>query len=140
MVRSITKPTKLRYHDIWEEDDVVYETTYIDLNRDDFCCDEIYDALLGEGDGNCELSFGYDPVFREYFIDIRPEYGGTCQLIKHCPWCGKKFPKELLNEFIETLKKELDVKDKDIGLGELRERKDIPVEFESDEWWKKRGL
>jgi hypothetical protein len=88
---------------------------------------------LGEKDGNCELSFGYDPVLREYFIDVRVEYGGTCQLIKHCPWCGEKFPRELLDEFVEELKKELNIKT-DIGLGELKQRKDIPPEFKSDEW------
>ncbi|RHZ35208.1 DUF6980 family protein [endosymbiont GvMRE of Glomus versiforme] len=140
MTKRITKPTNLKYHDIWEEDDVCYQTTYIDLSRNDFCCNEIYEVLLGEGDGNCELSFGYDPVLREYFIGVRPEYGGTCQLIKYCPWCGKKFPKELLNEFIEELKKELNIKDDDIGFAEIRERTDIPEEFKSDAWWKKRSF
>ncbi len=140
MVKRITSPTNLRYHDIWEKDDVCYETTYIDLNRNDFCCDEIYNSLLGEGDGNCELCFGYDPVLRGYFIDVRTEYGGAVKLIKHCPWCGKKFPRRLLDEFIEELKKKLNIKDDDIGFGELKLREDIPPEFKSDEWWKKRDL
>jgi len=139
MTKSITNPTSLKYHDVWEKDDVYYQTTYTDLNKSDFCCNEIYNILLGENDGNCELCFGYDPVFREYFIDVRVEYGGAVHLIKHCPWCGKKFPKGLLNEFVEELKKELNIKD-DVDLGELKQRADIPQEFKSDEWWKKRKL
>jgi hypothetical protein len=63
---------------------------------------------------------------------VRPEYGGTVCLIKYCPWCGKKFPKELLDEFIKELKEELKIKG-DVGLGELEQRADIPPEFKSDE-------
>lgn len=140
MTRTFIKSTDLKYHDIWEKNDVCYQITYSDLRKDDFCCDEIYNVLLGENDGNCELHFGYDPVLRRYFIDVRSEYGGAVQLIRHCPWCGKCFPRSLLNEFVEELKKKLNIKTNDIGFGELRERKDIPQEFKSDEWWKKRGF
>jgi len=137
MTKAITKPTNLKYHDVWESNDVVYQTTYIDLNRNDFCCNEIYNVLLGENDGNCELSFGYGPIFREYSIAVRPEYGGTCQLIKHCPWCGKRFPGGLRDEWFDILKKEYNIEPEP---SKLSKSKDIPQEFKSDEWWKKRGL
>jgi hypothetical protein len=120
-----------------KKNDVLYQTTYTDLNRNDFCCAEIYDALLGEGDGNCELCFGYDSVLREYFIDVRPEYGGTCQLIRYCPWCGKKFPKGLQDEWFDILKKEYNIEPEFL---KWRKRKDVLSEFKSDEWWKKEGF
>jgi len=98
----------------------------------------MYENLLGEDDGKCELHFGYDPKFREYFIDVRVEYGGSAiQLINNCPWCGSKLPKELREEFFNTLEKEYNM---ETDIGEYKKRIDIPQEFKSDEWWKKRKL
>ncbi|CAG8656355.1 2791_t:CDS:2 [Ambispora gerdemannii] len=68
-------------------DEYVSIIRYLDLDRRDFCCDELHNNLLGERDG-------------------RPEYGGS----------------------------ELNIKDSDVGLGELKTRADIPQEFKSDEW------
>jgi len=137
MTKIIVKATNLKYHDIWEKDDFCYQIIYSDLKKDDFCCDEIYNVLLGENDGNCELCFGYEPVFREYFIDIRFEYGGAVKLIKHCPWCGSKFLGSLRDKWFDTLEKEYKI---ETDIGEYKERSDIPQEFKSDEWWKKRNL
>ncbi|NQY42017.1 MAG: hypothetical protein HRT87_01565 [Legionellales bacterium] len=53
------------------------------------------------------------------------------QKIEHCPWCGKKLPKDLRDEWYNTLV--------DLGYNEPYERK-IPEEFKTDEWWIKRGL
>ena len=140
MTRCTSERTNVKRSEIYEDyDEYIHVIKYISLERDDFCCKEIYEVLLGEGDGKCELWFDYNPVIRSYALVVRPEYGGTVCLIKYCPWCGKKFPKELLDEFIKELKEELKIKG-DVGLGELEQRADIPSEFKSDEWWKKRKL
>lgn len=139
--RCISEQINVKRSELYKDyDEYVSIIRYLDLDRRDFCCGELHNNLLGERDGRCELWFDYDPIMRSYALVVRPEYGGSVCLINYCPWCGKKFPKELLNEFIEALKEELNIKDSDVGLGELKKRADIPQEFRSDEWWKKRGL
>jgi hypothetical protein len=102
MTKSISEKSNVRYSDLYEENknNYVYITRYFDLDRGDFCCNKIYDCLLGdEIDGKCELYFGYNPEFREYFINVRTEYGGgAVKLIGYCPWCGNKLPKSLRHE------------------------------------------
>lgn len=112
-------------------------TKYLNLDNNDFCCGELYSQLLGENNGKCELHFGYEPKFREYFIDVRAKYGGAVQLIKHCPWCGTKLLKGLRREWFDVLEKEYGIK---VDIGGYKSSKEIPAEFKSDEWWKKRGL
>ncbi len=87
MTKAISEKTRVKYSDLYEnyEDDYVYTTRYFDLDRKNFCCDEMYQVLLGEKDGRCELSFGYIPTFREYFIEVKAEFGGAVHLIKFCP-------------------------------------------------------
>ena len=89
----------------------------------------MYKELLGENNGECELHFGYNPKFREYFIDVKAEYGGAVCLIKHCPWCGKKLPNSLREKFLILLKKQ-----HGIDYGDLKMRSKIPAELKSDEW------
>ncbi|CAG8448193.1 812_t:CDS:2 [Racocetra fulgida] len=113
-------------------DEFIYVDKYLNLDRKDFCCEEMYENLLGEDNsGECELHFGYIPQFREYFIDIKDEYGGAVLLISYCPWCGKKLPKGLREEFFDILEKEYKI---ETDIGEYKERADIPQEFKSDEW------
>jgi len=107
-------------------------TKYLECGN--FCCEEMYKILLGENDGECELHFGYDPKIREYYIDVKAEYGGAVQLIKYCPWCGEKLPKSLREEHFDILEREFG-----IDYGDLKTRSKIPNEFKSDEWWKKRN-
>ncbi len=52
-----------------------------------------------------------------------------------CPWCGKKLPKDLWNEWydeIEELGFELPLEPDDYNK--------IPKEYMTEEWWKKKGL
>ena len=84
-----------------------------------------------------ELHFDYYPIFREYFIDYKEKYGGGIQLINYCPWCGNALPKSLRKKWFDILKRENNI---ETDIGEWRKRKDIPGEFKTDEWWKKRGL
>ncbi|CAG8836896.1 1952_t:CDS:1, partial [Racocetra persica] len=112
-------------------DEFIYVDKYLNLDRKDFCCEEMYENLLGEDNsGECELHFGYIPQFREYFIDIKDEYGGAVLLISYCPWCGKKLPKGLREEFFDILEKEYKI---ETDIGEYKERADIPQEFKRDE-------
>ncbi len=55
--------------------------------------------------------------------------------LSYCPWCGKKFPKNLRKiwyDEIEALGFELPLDPDDYNK--------IPKEYMTDEWWKKKGL
>jgi len=91
----------------------------------------------------------YNPIYREYFIGMK-SYPWGKQAIFGCPWCGKKFPISLINTYIETLANEygilfypitgkyFNIQSEDFDLPD--ETENIPEEFKSDEWWKKRNL
>jgi hypothetical protein len=106
-------------------------------DKKEFCCEEMYSHLFRSDKKTSEIHFDYYPVFREYFIDYKKEYGEDIQLVRYCPWCGSKLPKRLRHEWFDTLEKEYKI---ETDIGEYKERTDIPQEFKSDEWWKKRGL
>ena len=59
----------------------------------------------------------------------------TCCPINYCPFCGTKLPRELWDEWLDTLEKEYGIEDPTDS-----EREKVPAEFWTDEWWKKRGL
>lgn len=79
----------------------------------------------------------YRSDVRSYAFQLREngKYIGVNQRLWYCPWCGKKLPKDLLDEIEEVLEKEYGITQKDLNNSEL-----IPEEFNNDEWWKKRGL
>jgi hypothetical protein len=60
---------------------------------------------------------------------------GMYQKMSYCPWCGKKLPKELGEEWCRIIKERF-------GFEEIfvEEWETLPQEFKTDEWWKKRGL
>ena len=108
-----------------------------DKDKKEFCCEEMFFHLFRSEKNASELHFDYYPVFREYFIDYKEECGGGIQLINYCSWCGKMLPSSLREEFFNTLEKEYKI---ETSIGGYKGREDIPQEFKSDEWWKKRGL
>lgn len=71
----------------------------------------------------------YEPMTRRIGIKINDN---TFQLINHCPWCGSKLPIELTNALSKIIFDDLKLD----GYDDSR----IPTEFQTDEWWKKRGL
>lgn len=71
----------------------------------------------------------YNPIMREYDILLR--HSSARQGIDYCPWCGTKLPESLRDLYFETLEK---------LFGEDFSRDNAPTEFQSDEWWKNRGL
>ncbi len=74
----------------------------------------------------------YKPRVREYLISHSEEVGTH---MEYCPYCGKKMPKTLWNEWYSILKKEYGIIDPLVD-----DEDKVPKEFWTDEWWKKRGL
>lgn len=99
----------------------------------EFCCRNMeYYAIRGK-------LIDYDISTRVYNVKLPEEDQDFCtyQYLWYCPWCGKKLPKDLGEIWIETLKKEYGIKESDIDYINLS---NIPEEFKTDEWWKKRRL
>jgi hypothetical protein len=72
----------------------------------------------------------YCPQYREYQIQSVGQL-----VLDYCPFCGKKEPQSLRKKWFEILKSEYGLEDP------LKtDKKKIPAEFLTDEWWKKRGL
>ncbi len=76
------------------------------------------------------IPVSYDPIRREYSLD-----GGETgyYVMNFCFWCGHKFPKNLSDEFCDIFNNVL-------KLDENTPDEELPEEFRTDEWWKKRGL
>lgn len=89
------------------------------------CCELMTNII------NCKGSrIHYLPQFREYYV----ERNGTSavDILYFCPWCGKNLPESTRDQLFEILEKEYDIDD------DLDEQ--VPAEFKTDEWWKKRNL
>ncbi|WP_445285868.1 DUF6980 family protein [Yoonia sp. 2307UL14-13] len=92
-----------------------------------YCCDELKKHLESQ-----EVAISYRDFIREYSIDVR--HKTSVQTIKFCPWCGCRFPDDLLQKWIE----ELDSLRLFDPFGEDRTK--VPSEFWSENWWIKRKL
>jgi hypothetical protein len=93
------------------------------------CCNQMNNFLDEK-----KVCVGYDPTIREYYINLNGS--NAIQIIQFCPWCGEKLPKNLSKEYFRILKKTYNIKHM---LG-IMDNPNIPEEFKTDEWWKKRGL
>ncbi len=104
-----------------------------------FCCEDM--LLNVEKDANDPYSFknvAYDEPERCFYIyDAGDNKHGV--VINYCPFCGAKLPADLIDEREETIILELgyDYLSDDNG---NQPKKELPEEFKTDEWWKKRGL
>lgn len=78
----------------------------------------------------------YLPPFREYGILLIKSF--AIKIINYCPWCNHKLPAPLRKKFYETLLKEYNI-EVEPGFLEIY-LEEIPTEFHSDEWWKKRNI
>lgn len=77
----------------------------------------------------------YSPICREYELPLF-DSDNVVQGIFYCPWCGKKLPQDLRDEWFDILRNEYNIEPE----YDVLKDKNIPEEFKSDAWWKKRGL
>jgi hypothetical protein len=82
----------------------------------------------------------YTPHTRTYELTVPRFYWKDNELymhfvIRHCPYCGTIFPKDLTDVWADILEKEYN-----ITLPYDEDKDHVPREFMTDEWWKKRGL
>lgn len=96
-----------------------------------FCCFDM-DSMLDKSEGEPVYKIAYSPHVREYFLE---SVEGYIRTIEFCPWCGSQLPKSLSDEWFDILEKELKL---DPWIP--KQKKKIPAEYQTDEWWKKRGL
>ena len=95
------------------------------------CCSEL-EYQVTESDERL-VKFSADTRSYRFFLHGPSE--GSYRALKFCPWCGSKLPKELDEEWGELLEKEYGLEDP----GWMK-TEDLPKEFQTDEWWRKRGL
>lgn len=87
------------------------------------CCDDLRNAIEDK-----DIAITYTNKFREYGISILD--GGSSRLrIRYCPWCGKKLPESLRNQWYEELER----------LGIDPDEDEIPVKFKDEEWYRNAG-
>ena len=94
------------------------------------CCKELVDSI---NENEFELYEQYRGVCY-YYKKNNDEYGQYFMCF--CPFCGEKMPPNLYGSdiYCDALEKAVGKEYCDITEDE------IPEEFKSDEWWKKRGL
>jgi hypothetical protein len=99
------------------------------LNNIKYCCEHMRDAVEGEHFAGKPPVVLYTPKWRLYGLVI----GGNPDdqfILVYCPFCGKKLPESL------WLEHDTFIRDRATG----KPFNPIPEEFQTDEWWKKRGL
>lgn len=101
-----------------------------------YCCKELHILIENE-----ESPFEYDPKIREHCVVEKPKAfrkkneATLGYQIRYCPHCGTKFPNDLRDEWFEIVKKKFGIKNI------LDERiKQLPEEYTTEEWWRKREL
>jgi len=104
--------------------------------NNDFCCKRMKLAIE---DADCPLD--YIQKLRYYGMSapkslLRKNQVWPGYMIDFCPYCGIKLPKNLIDERFEILEKVYGIDDPYYE----DQRKRMPQEFETDEWWKKREL
>jgi len=95
------------------------------LEKTKHCCGQMTRYLEDP-----RINVHYCPKFREYSTYLINSPAKQCYF--YCPWCGKKLPESLRDEYFKILREEYKMND-------IRSPK-IPDELKTDKWWKKRGL
>ena len=100
-----------------------------------YCCDDLKYHLNNKCDVHdnefdcCDHLLYYSPVYDEYGIIIH-DGGSSYMQINFCPFCGHMFPTSKREAYFDILENGLKINSED----------EIPEEFKTDEWWRKRGL
>lgn len=84
------------------------------------CCQDMRDALAQD------VAIIYIQKFREYGIRIL-DGGSSYKVINYCPWCGIRLPSSLRDLWFDTIER----------LGLEPESADLPVQYQTDAWWKR---
>lgn len=100
-----------------------------------YCCKELqfflnyqFDVFRGTYEFPSNL-LAYNAVLDEYGINMKD--GTSFVPIRYCPWCGQPLPESKMNRYISELQQ--------MGYEQIFSE-EVPDEFKSDEWWRKRGL
>jgi hypothetical protein len=112
------------------------ETWQVNDDFDGHCCGPMSAAVR-----MCDVGVDYDKSIRRYDFSMPGRFlekSNICVglVLYFCPWCSKELPKDLLDEWAAILEKEY-------GIDSPYDRKQkrlIPKEYRTDEWWKGRGL
>jgi len=75
-----------------------------------------------------EVAITYLDHFREYGVRVLD--GPALQVIRFCPWCGKKLPVNLRDQWFDIVE----------GLGLEPDDPKLPSELRSGEWWRRRSI
>jgi hypothetical protein len=103
--------------------------TVEEMSKDShFCCEKMSRAV------NIKHIIDYEDYMRNYNL-LCHDSDKVVYNIAYCPWCGKDLGKALNWEYFETLAKEYGIEDPD-----FINFTNVPEEFKTDAWWKKRGL
>lgn len=76
-----------------------------------------------------EIALVYNTKLREYGIKLL-DGGSSVQVISCCPWCGRRLPSSLRDDWFDRLE----------SLGLEPEDSNVPIEMQTDTWWKNEGL
>lgn len=114
---------------------------FSNYNPFEHCCGAMNKYLDPETNDNCEL-LSYEPDTRSYYFTLHEDGKISFVILSllYCPWCGTKLPEDLGEKMEEILEKEYGITEKDCNAQGWDDEKDLPKEFQTDEWWKKRGL
>lgn len=77
-----------------------------------------------------EVPVIYVPKTRSYGILMVEGVGGGNIEIYYCPWCGRRLPEDLCDALLEEVES--------VGLD--FDSPELPAKYESDAWWKEKGL
>jgi hypothetical protein len=117
----------------WEDRDTEFE-----LNKKNYkgphCCLDMHYGVEDKDNPDNISPCDFNKKFRGYYLIATKGPGG--KEMSYCPFCGKRLPKELSDEWFDILEKEYGL---DLPLTSKQYDR-IPAEFLTDEWWKKRGL
>ena len=97
-------------------------------NKGPYCCSDLYKELLSDGS-----LLDYHTKYREYGIKIPKS--SAIMIMDYCLFSGDQFPVSLRSRWFDILRKEYRLKNPC-----EEDKKKVPQEFLTDEWWKKRGL
>ena len=97
-----------------------------------YCCSDMKNIMEDE-------AFDMSYTSKDDEIHLGSREGGCCWKFSFCPFCGKNINGKG-DIFCDVIKKEfgIDVNDEDFCWSDLNEL--LPPEFQTDEWWKKRGF